>query len=360
MSFERELDVAREAAKSAAHLCEEVRRELVPASLTKKDRSPVTVADYGAQALVCRALAAAFPNDPVVGEEDAAALKAPENAESLARVVEYVGRQVGASGSGVKKEGGAGASDGGPTAAEVCAWIDHGNGSVGARYWTLDPIDGTKGFLRGDQYAVALALVVGGDLKVGVLACPYLPVTPGDGGGARGMLFWATRGGGAWAEELNGGAGERGGGMRGGDMNGGGPQRLRVVDGAGSPSFRMVESVESGHGDHSLQGMVAHAVGIRAASVRMDSQAKYGAVARGEAALYLRLPSPKTPDYRENIWDHAAGVLLVEEAGGRVTDVRGKALDFAGGARMTGNRGVVVSNGAIHDGVLRELGRWWG
>jgi 3'(2'), 5'-bisphosphate nucleotidase len=87
----------------------------------------------------------------------------------------------------------------------------------------------------------------------------------------------------------------------------------------------------------------------------MDSQAKYGAVARGEAALYLRLPSPKTPDYRENIWDHAAGVLVVEEAGGRVTDIRGHALDFARGAKMVDNRGVVVSNGPIHVRVLAEL-----
>jgi 3'(2'), 5'-bisphosphate nucleotidase len=232
----------------------------------------------------------------------------------------------------------------GASAESVCTWIDHGNGAVGPRFWTLDPIDGTKGFLRGDQYAVALALIVDGDLKAGALACPYLPIDPERPDGARGILFSAGRGEGAWAETLEGG--ER--------------TRIRVVQGASAATFRMVESVESGHGDHSLQGEIARAVGIRAESVRMDSQAKYGAVARGEAALYLRLPSPKTPDYRENIWDHAAGALIVEEAGGRVTDIRGRALDFASGPRMEMNRGVVVSNGAIHDGVLRELARWWG
>jgi 3'(2'), 5'-bisphosphate nucleotidase len=87
----------------------------------------------------------------------------------------------------------------------------------------------------------------------------------------------------------------------------------------------------------------------------MDSQAKYGAVAWGQAALYLRLPSPRTPDYRENIWDHAAGTLIVEEAGGRVTDVKGAPLNFGIGTRMEENRGVVVSNGRIHDRVLEEL-----
>jgi 3'(2'), 5'-bisphosphate nucleotidase len=221
----------------------------------------------------------------------------------------------------------------------VLDWIDHGNGKVSARYWTLDPIDGTKGFLRNDQYAVALALIEDGDLKVGVLACPNLPVDPSQPDGPRGLLFWGSRGGGSFVEPISGGT----------------PQSIRVVQGTDSASFRMVESVESGHGDHTLQGRIARTVGIVAESVRMDSQAKYGAVARAQAALYLRLPSPRTPDYRENIWDHAAGALVVEEAGGRVTDVRGRPLDFAGGPRMMDNRGVVVSNGAIHDRVLAEL-----
>jgi 3'(2'), 5'-bisphosphate nucleotidase len=87
----------------------------------------------------------------------------------------------------------------------------------------------------------------------------------------------------------------------------------------------------------------------------MDSQAKYGAVARGEAALYLRLPSPKSPDYREKIWDHAAGSLVVEEAGGRVTDMHGRRLDFAADYKMNNNRGVIVSNGAMHQAVIEAL-----
>jgi len=52
----------------------------------------------------------------------------------------------------------------------VCEWIDRGGSDYARRFWTLDPIDGTKGFLRGDQYAVALALVVDGKVQVGVLA----------------------------------------------------------------------------------------------------------------------------------------------------------------------------------------------
>ncbi|HET9886309.1 MAG TPA: 3'(2'),5'-bisphosphate nucleotidase [bacterium] len=322
--------MARRVARAAAILCEDVRREMVGQSLTKEDRSPVTVADFGAQAIVCRDLARELPNDSVVGEEDSAVLRRPENAEALASVAQYVGRQIE-----------------GATPEDVCAWIDHGNGTVGQRFWTLDPIDGTKGFLRGDQYAVALALIEGGDLRVGVLACPYYPLDAAHAHGPRGLLFSAVRGEGAWVEPL---ADAAPGTNRG--------TQLRVVQDESSAFFRLVESVESRHGHHSLQETVAHAIGIRHEPMRMDSQAKYGAVARGDAALYLRLPSPRTPDYRENIWDHAAGALIVEEAGGRVTDVRGYALDFASAPRMERNRGVVVSNAKIHSRVLKELSKW--
>lgn len=323
MTYDRELTVAREAARVAALLCEDVRQEMVSEdTLTKKDRSPVTVADYGAQALICGRLQREFADDPVVGEEDAEALRTPENLEARVKVAHFVAKHAP-----------------GTTPDETLAWIDHGNGQVSRRYWTLDPIDGTKGFLRNDQYAVALALIENGDLKVGVLACPNLPVNPDEPDGERGLLFWGSRGSGAFMAPISGGD----------------PEAIRVVNGQDTENFRMVESVESGHGDHSLQGRVAKNVGIQTDSVRMDSQAKYSAVARGQAALYLRLPSPRTPDYRENIWDHAAGALVVEEAGGRVTDVNGRALDFAGGAQMKNNRGVIVSNGRIHDRVLAEL-----
>jgi 3'(2'), 5'-bisphosphate nucleotidase len=323
MTLDRELAVARDAVRAAAVLCEDVRHEMVGESLTKEDRSPVTVADFGAQAVICRRLAREFPDDPVVAEEDSEVLRSADGAEALERVTAYLSRHVD-----------------GVTAGDATAWIDHGNGTVSSRYWTLDPIDGTKGFLRGDQYAVALALVIDGDLKVGALACPALPADPDDPRGAHGLLFTAVRGRGASVEALREGS----------------PARIRVADGDDVSRFRLVESVVKAHGNMSLQERVASSIGFRSEPVRMDSQAKYGAVARGQAALYLRLPSPRTPDYRENIWDHAAGALIVEEAGGRVTDVRGRRLDFAGGPRMVDNRGVVVSNGRIHDRVLAALG----
>lgn len=63
--------------------------------------------------------------------------------------------------------------------------------------WTLDPIDGTKGFLRGEQYAVCLALLVDAKVQVGVMGCPNLPVDASNPGGPKGCLFIAVRGRGA-------------------------------------------------------------------------------------------------------------------------------------------------------------------
>jgi len=115
------------------------------------------------------------------------------------------------------------------------------------------------------------------------------------------------------------------------------------------------ESVEPDHADHLFHQRLAEKLNILKPSLRMDSQAKYGIVARGEATLYLRVPSPSEPGYKEKIWDHAAGSIIAEEAGGKVTDTLGRPLDFSCGVKMEKNHGIVVSNGILHDLVLRVL-----
>jgi 3'(2'), 5'-bisphosphate nucleotidase len=85
----------------------------------------------------------------------------------------------------------------------------------------------------------------------------------------------------------------------------------------------------------------------------MDGQAKQVLLAAGAAELLMRIPMD--PDYREAIWDQAAGSLLVEEAGGRVTDLEGSPLDFTTGRRLLRNRGLVASNCLLHDAVLGVL-----
>ncbi len=134
-------------------------------------------------------------------------------------------------------------------------------------------------------------------------------------------------------------------------------ERIHVGDRDDPAAVRFCESVESGHSAHGESASVADRLGITSPPLRMDSQAKYAVVARGEADIYLRLPT--RAEYREKIWDHAAGALIVEEAGGRVTDIHGRPLEFNHGRELVANRGVVVTNGRLHDRIIdaiRELG----
>jgi 3'(2'), 5'-bisphosphate nucleotidase len=128
-----------------------------------------------------------------------------------------------------------------------------------------------------------------------------------------------------------------------------------LVRAASTTDLRFCESVESSHSDHALSARIAVKLGITAQPLRLDSQAKYACVARGDASIYLRLPT--RADYREKIWDHAAGAIVVEEAGGRVSDVRGAALDFSRGRQLEDNAGVIAtSSSEAHARVVEAVG----
>jgi 3'(2'), 5'-bisphosphate nucleotidase len=322
MPYELERQVAVEAVLCAAKLCEQVRCEMGSEAMEKKDGTPVTVADFGSQALICRSIAHAFPGDQVVGEEEGTSLRKPNMSVTLEKVTAYVQRAV---------------LD--ATQEDVITWINRGNGEVASRYWTIDPIDGTKGFLRGDHYAVAIALVEGGEVKLGVMACPSLPIRMGGFGGERGVLFAAARGQGASMSSMNSAT----------------RTPIHVASLEQNPHLSFVESVESTHCDHAMHHAVAKLAGIRVPPIRVDGQPKYGMVARGEALLYLRFPSVEGATYLEKIWDHAAGAIVVEEAGGRVTDMQGRPLDFSQGPDMVGNQGIIAGNPSIHEKVLEVL-----
>ena len=319
----RERQLAIDAVVAASRVCQEVQQRLVAGvTLEKGDKSPVTVADFAAQAIVSHLLAEAFPDTPLVGEEDAAALREPGNAALKGRVVECVQAVL-------------------PELSEeaVLAAIDRGTYAGGAtgRHWTLDPIDGTKGFLRLDQYAVALALIEDGEVTLGVLGCPNLPVA--DGATEKGCVFAAVTGQGATQRTLD-------------DPT---ETPVTVAQTATPADARFCESVEKAHTSQSDSARVAALLGITQPPYRIDSQCKYAAVARGDASIYLRLPT--RPGYVEKIWDHAAGVAVIVEAGGTVTDVRGAPLDFGQGRRLEKNKGVIVTNGAFHAEVVAAVGQ---
>ncbi|KAH0491601.1 hypothetical protein TgHK011_003026 [Trichoderma gracile] len=346
--YEKELLVAQLAVQRAAILTKRVFHEKAKGTVDKNDKSPVTIGDFGAQALIIAALQHNFPDDAIVAEEESAKLREDENLRTT--VWELV--------KDTKLDDpDAEALLGGPIkdADAMVELIDKGNSPGGSqgRIWAIDPIDGTKGFLRGGQYAVCLALMVDGDVKVGALGCPNLPVddaarltagigenqTDDDG---HGVLFSAVLGHGATSRPLA---------TVSLDPELGTPISMRAIDDLTKANF--CESVEAGHSSHGDQAAISQKLGITAPSVRMDSQAKYGSIARGAGDIYLRLPVSAT--YQEKIWDHAAGDLIVREAGGQVTDVHGKRLDFSVGRTLANNKGVVAAPLAVHGKVLEAV-----
>ncbi len=318
------LTVARNAARRASGACLAVLAEAPasPDAMAKLGKEPVTVADYASQAVILEAVSTTFPAHRVISEEGAEHFRENAGDAGAEQIVRLVGEAVGRE----------------TTLDEVLGWIDHEGGDH-ELVWAIDPIDGTKGFLRRDQFAIAIGIIRDGAPVAGVLGCPHLPVDPSDPDGPKGVLFWGGPGIGAFAEPLTGGT----------------PEAVSVTEVGDPVGVRVLGSVESAHGDPALVMAVIEEAGLGGGMVRIDSQVKYGAVASGLAELYIR---PRNrPDYRERIWDHAAGAAVVEGAGGRVTDLDGKNLDFSLGSRLEENRGVLASNGLAHALVIDALKR---
>ena len=200
--------------------------------------------------------------------------------------------------------------------------------------WTLDPIDGTKGFLRGGQYAVCLALLIDARVELGVIGCPNLPMnpppspashqsssantsTPDDASAnprGTGALFIAVRGHGAHQLPLLAPS----------------PPPLSFTTSASASAsststaahrrrlnmprlalheLSFLESVEKAHAALDTNARIAARLGVRAEPSRMDSQAKYAALVRGDGGggVYLRLPVAGggrggASGYEEKIW----------------------------------------------------------
>jgi 3'(2'), 5'-bisphosphate nucleotidase len=312
---ERDAGVA--AVRAAMALADRAQGRLLAGdTLTKDDTSPVTVADFAVQALVASVLTDSLGEIRMIGEETSADLASEAQSALRAGVATLVSHARGTP----------------SPERDVLGWLDLGDATTTqGRVWTLDPIDGTKGFLRGDQYAIALALLVDGQVVFGALGCPNLP----NGDGSRGALFVAH------------------GGLCTAETGGAPAVPVRVASPASLRDARVCESVEAAHSDHDASARIVARLGIDAEPYRIDSQCKYGAVARGDASIYLRLPT--RPGYVERIWDHAAGAFVVEQAGGRVTDVDGRPLDFAHGRGLSANRGVVATDGRFHDEILAAI-----
>jgi len=178
--------------------------------------------------------------------------------------------------------------------------------------WIVDPLDGTKGFTRGGKFwGPLVALEHGGDVVAGAMGLPAL-----------GETYWAARGLGAW--------------MRAGD---GEPVRLRVS--------RIGDWRDATLSFGEPRVLFAPPLLERLAALSLTAQSArcYGDLAG--CALVLQGKAEAWVEAGVQIWDIAPLRVLVEEAGGRFTDLDGRATHTSGNC--------VASNGLVHDHVVRAL-----
>jgi 3'(2'), 5'-bisphosphate nucleotidase len=316
---------ALEVIQFGAELASRIRIEASIKSIIKPDHSPVTLADMGIQAIAGALLEQYLPEAVLVAEEDADYLRTPEGGEDLEIVTGFVHSFF----PHAKPE-------------KVCQWIERGRGKPTGSFWTLDPIDGTKGFLRGGQYVTALALIEDGQVELAAIGCPELELSKHKALG-KGIGIFAARGQGCWAFSLE-------------DMEDLKKWvRLQVSGCQEVSKASILDSFDPEHRNTEKDRCIREILGIQAEPRVLDSMAKQVLLAAGDAEIFFRTLPKKEPGHREKIWDVAAGALAIEESGGRVTDLEGQKLDFGAGLTLARNPGLVATNGILHEAVLGAL-----
>jgi 3'(2'), 5'-bisphosphate nucleotidase len=322
-------------------------------SLAKADSSPVTVADLAAQALLISAIHTAFPDDLIIGEEDATVLR--KDKDLAKRVWDLVEKTC-------LEDPAASKSLGKPeNQKDMLRLIDLGGGNkvtTGKRFWCLDPIDGTSAFMKGGQYAISLSLLKGGKELLGVLGCPnwkYEDAMAGtleesnlDSNGL-GLMLAAERGKGATVRPIK----------RGGVL--GTASRLDRSKKRPVSDLKMVHFVDSKNSPATLTKKVADLADLMGNASYDDStqlyssHMRYAAVAMGGRG-YVQFRWPKSGKKPWSIWDHAGSQLIYTESGaGVVTDIFGNGVDFESGNKIEKSWGLITADKDIHARILKDV-----
>jgi len=183
---------------------------------------------------------------------------------------------------------------------------------------------------------------------MGLLGCPEMPANFDAPGDSKGSVLIGIKGQGAFSFDLE---RVKEGTFETIDVAALGGQKLSVNASTDLSQIRMVESFER-HDTEGVGDIVRRRLNITNEPLRIDSQVKYSSVARGDSSVYLRISNLV---YKEKIWDHAAGHIIVEESGGIVTDVLGRPLDYSRGHSLSENLGILCCNAALHEVFLAQI-----
>lgn len=336
--YGQELHIATLAVHCVSIVTKNMQKLVDKGSRDKEDESPVTVADFAAQAILISALRHHFPGDQFIGEESAIALrKDPELVERVWALVSSAKDSMAVCSEEIRAAIPA-------TSDEMLQVIDLGGDGEGMgdrRTWILDPIDGTAAFIRGQQFAVSLALVVDGEQQVGVVGYPNLvdetAIVHEDAIDQEGygLLVSAVKGQGASKRV----------------MRCSGLQPAKKLVQMRIDELVFVESLASPYINLEKQRTVRDRLQATAPITDLWSmQVKYGALIIGACNAMVRIP--KYEGYRPWAWDHAGGMLVYEESGGKITDMHGRPFRYCG-RKLMENVGVVAALPKIHAHVLK-------
>lgn len=365
--YSDELSLALRAIHSASLLTKSVLRSLSNhvSAETKADDSPVTIADFAAQAIIIAAVHAVYPSDTFIGEESADALRKNEHlAEQVWQLVLRASSPSATASSDLQHVPRHEVPLTFPASkADMLDMIDLGTGTSTAtgRVWVLDPVDGTATFMEGQQYAVCLCLLVDGVQQLGVIGCPNLKfdasssaLTLGErihedlvDADGHGVVLSAVKGLGTYVRSMH-------------VAELGEPRRVSLQR-EKPKALTALNFIESSLGKTSLsQGehrAVAESLGVKdwPGTVIWSQQIKYVALTLGATDVMLRLPTDK--QRYTCTWDHAGGQLLFQEAGGVIKDIEGGALDFKQGRKILGDRnfGMVAAMPWCFDQVMQAV-----
>jgi len=344
LPYAKERRIAELAVQRAALLTKKMLRQIDKGTISKSDASPVTIADFAAQASLICAVHRNFPADSFVGEEAADTLR--KDAELQKRVWDLVNATYLDDSTTEELLSRPASSE------EMLDIIDLGCGPGGrrGRVWILDPIDGTAAFMKGEQYAISLALVEDGVEKVGVVGCPNLILTGGkihekqvDKEGY-GLMLSALQGRGLAIRQISSGtlATER--------------KIERSADIVKREDLHWVEGTTSSSNDIEKQRDIAERLAIPWPGTDLySSHMRYIALAAGGGNISVAIP--KSKDKKSWIWDHAGGHLILEESGAIVTDLNGKEIDFGAGRFLGANYGRIVAPLSMHKELLLMVGQ---
>ncbi|KAK3321322.1 hypothetical protein B0T19DRAFT_451064 [Cercophora scortea] len=339
--YEAELAVALTAIRAAAKISRAVLDSSNKGALLKADLTPVTVADYAVQAVLTDTLHSAFPLDGLVGEESSGHL------HSNPALVEHVLSLI--------KECDDGSAKAPSTPESLTSLIDLCSASTptgpdSGRAWIFDPIDGTATFLRGEQYAINVALLINGQQILSVVACPLLsptttptPVT-NTTLSPTGCILTAILGHGTFVHPLF-------------PSPSSPPPTLlpRHCDNTPLSSLRSVTSYNTlPSGLDALHEKITASLGATFPDNDLLGWIpRWTALALGQANMTVWIY--KTRTRHAKIWDHAGAMLLFEEVGGMITDVDGRPIDLTRGRLLEGNFGFVAAPRGVHHLVLQAV-----